>query len=100
MPLKLKRFYQFDSFRFEPDDYRLFENGQEKKLDPKEMELLRLLIESRGSLLLKEDILTVLYPDERTPETHDGSLHVFVSRIRVALGDEEQRLIETVRGKG
>ena len=100
MSLKTKQFYEFGEFRFEPEDYRLLHRGQEKKLDPKEMELLRLLLESRGSLVGKDDLLSALYPDERIPEAHDGSLHAFVSNIRDALGDTEKTLIENVRSKG
>src|SRR4029453_5804078 len=89
----------FDRFRFDGANQRLEEPAGAIRLNPKAFEVLRVLIERPGQLVLKNQLL-----DEVWPETHvaDGVLKVCMAEIRKALGDSATapRFIETVHRRG
>src|SRR4029453_821037 len=89
----------FDRFRFDGANQRLEEPAGAIRLNPKAFEVLRVLIERPGQLVLKNQLL-----DEVWPDTHvaDGVLKVCMAEIRKALGDSATapRFIETVHRRG
>jgi DNA-binding winged helix-turn-helix (wHTH) protein/tetratricopeptide (TPR) repeat protein len=89
----------FDRFRFDRADQRLEDASGVIPLNPKAFEVLSVLIERRGQLVLKDQLL-----DEIWADTHvaDGVLKVCIAEIRRALGDSatEPRFIETVHRRG
>ena len=72
-------------------------DGQEIKLRPKAFMLLCHLIENRGRLVLKEELLKNLWPGTFAS---DDSLVQVLSDIRQALGPDFQRAIATVSRRG
>jgi DNA-binding winged helix-turn-helix (wHTH) protein/predicted ATPase len=90
---------RFDRFRFDAANCRLEDASGPIPLNPKAFEVLRVLIERRDQLVLKEQLL-----DEVWPDTHvaDGVLKVRMAEIRSALGDSagKLRFIETVHRRG
>jgi TolB-like protein/Flp pilus assembly protein TadD len=92
--------YAFGPFRLEIAERRLLRNGAPVPLALKAFEVLLALVENRGRLLLKEDLLKRVWPDTFVEE---ANLAVAVSQIRKSLGDVqggEHRYIETVRSIG
>jgi DNA-binding winged helix-turn-helix (wHTH) protein/predicted ATPase len=90
---------RFDRFRFDAANSRLEDVSGPIRLNRKAIEILRVLLERRGQLVLKDQLL-----DEVWPATHvaDGVLKVRMTEIRRALGDSaaKPRFIETVHGRG
>lgn len=74
-------------------------DGREKHLEPQVFELLRFLIERRGQVVLKEEILDHVWGDRFVSES---ALTTRIKSTRHAVGDDgvSQRVIRTVHGKG
>ena len=87
---------------FEFDDRRkiLTAAGRSVRLSGQTVELLCLLLERPGELIIREEIRRRLWPESHVEFEH--SLDVVVSRLRSVLGDESgnPRYIETVPRKG
>lgn len=93
-----KHFYEFGPFRLDLAERALLHNGQYVPLTPKALETLVVLVEHRGRILDKEDLLKLVWPDTIVEEV---SLAKNVSTIRKALGETEaHRYIETVPKRG
>lgn len=76
-----------------------FKDGRTEELSEREADLLRYLIDSRGRIVSREEILRHLWGlDPDRTETRTIDMHVM--HLRTKLGDKNQRLIATVRGKG
>ncbi len=89
--------YQFGTFELNLSSGRLTRDGQEVKLRPKAFQLLRQLVENRGRLVSKEEILEALWPGTFAS---DDSLGQVLSNIRQVLGPESHRIIATVPRRG
>jgi TolB-like protein/DNA-binding winged helix-turn-helix (wHTH) protein len=90
--------FQFGCYRLEVGERLLFRDGQPVKLRPKLFDTLRLLVESHGHLVPKEDLLTQLWPDCAVEE---NNLAHNVAFLRKALGETAtQKYIETVPRRG
>ena len=82
----VKPFLDFDEFRVDTANYRLFRNGQEILLAPKVFETLLALIESPGQLVGKNELMERLWPGTFVGE---DALAQKVSLLRKALGRRE-----------
>jgi len=75
-------------------------NGEERELSTREFKLLRHLIQNRGRVLSRDQILNKVwgYDYDGTPRTIDN----FINKLRQKLGDDPTtpRWIQTVRGSG
>ena len=75
-------------------------NGEERELSTREFKLLRHLIQNRGRVLSRDQILNKVwgYDYDGTPRTIDN----FINKLRQKLGDDPvtPRWIQTVRGSG
>ncbi len=89
----------FDRFRFDGANQRLEDASGAIRLNPKAFEVLRVLIERPGQLVLKDQLLDAVWPDTHVA---DGVLKVCMAEIRKALGDSATapRFIETVHRRG
>jgi TolB-like protein/DNA-binding winged helix-turn-helix (wHTH) protein/Flp pilus assembly protein TadD len=93
-----KHFYQFGVFRLDADERLLLRDDEIIPLTPKAFDMLLALVENRGHLLKKDELMTRLWPDSYVEE---GSLAQNVSLLRKALGEtESQKFIETVPRRG
>ncbi|HHV59000.1 MAG TPA: response regulator transcription factor [Clostridiaceae bacterium] len=81
------------------DDYRVAVDGEDKKFSPREFELLKCLVERKGRIVTREQILDDVwgldfYGDVRTVDLN-------IQRIRKKLGfGRDDNIIETVFGVG
>jgi DNA-binding response OmpR family regulator len=76
-----------------------FDDGRNEELSEREADLLRYLVDSPGRTISREEILRHLWgldPDRTETRTID----VHMMHLRSKLGDKDQRLLVTVRGKG
>jgi DNA-binding winged helix-turn-helix (wHTH) protein len=90
----------FADFEFYDRARRLSAGGQRLRLTGQAVDLLCLLLERPGELVLREEIERRLWPDRNVDFNH--SLDVVVSRLRTVLGDKGStpRYIETVPRRG
>jgi len=99
MSPQTKPIYDFGLFRLDVGEHLLLRNGEPIPLPPKAFELLLALIQRRGHLLEKQELMKVVWPDAFVEE---ANLSYNVSLIRKALGGngEGKSHIETVPKRG
>src|SRR5262245_36109207 len=92
-------FYEFGPFRLDATERLLLRAGETVALTPKAFDLLLVLVERRGHLLEKSELLKLVWSDTIVEE---ANLSYNISFIRKALGEggNEQRYIETVPRRG
>ncbi len=81
--------------------YTLTRAGRSIRLEKQPMELLILLVEKRGQLVTREQIVSRLWGKDVFLDT-EGSVNTAIRKIRIALHDhpDHPHVIETVVGKG
>ena len=90
--------YEFNGFRLEVAQQRLLYDGQPVPLKPKILDLLLYLVERRGELVVKEDLMREVWADTIVEE---NNITVSMSILRKTLGDQDKRqFIETVPRRG
>ena len=99
IPLSQKRFYEFGPFRLDPAAPLLLRSGELVQLPPKTLETLIALVERRGTLVSKDDLLSAVWPGTFVEESN---LTHHISLLRKALGNVEngQPYIETIPKRG
>jgi DNA-binding winged helix-turn-helix (wHTH) protein len=89
----------FGPFILDPNRRQLFKRGTRVRLGSKALRLLIALIEKRGTVVSKWELLKVGWPSTHVEE---GNLRVQVHALRLALGDrvDEPAYISTSCGEG
>jgi DNA-binding winged helix-turn-helix (wHTH) protein len=90
---------QFGEFTFDGRSRLLTRNGIERRLSPKALQLLGLLLQERPRALSRKEIYDALWPATFVCETNMAGI---VNELRRALGDEARgsNYIRTVHGFG
>jgi Tol biopolymer transport system component/DNA-binding winged helix-turn-helix (wHTH) protein len=93
------RFYEFGPFRVDTVKYVLTRDGEVAPLNLKAFEILLALIENRGQVLEKNELLQRVWPDTVVEE---NNLARNISALRKALDEHpnEHQYILTVPGRG
>src|SRR5215831_7512360 len=96
---EIRQLLQFGPFRIDPEHRLLLRDGQPISLSSKAFDLLLVLVERNGEVVLKDDLMNHLWPDTFVEESNLGQ-HVF--QLRKALGDRTQdhSYIVTIPGRG
>jgi DNA-binding winged helix-turn-helix (wHTH) protein len=91
--------FHFDEFTLDVRERRLMRGTEAVRLPPKAYDVLVALVQQRGRLVTKDELLKRLWPKLFVEE---GSLNVYVSALRKALGEDARRpaYIETVARSG
>ncbi len=94
-----KSIYEFGPFRIDLDRYLLLRNNETIPLSPKVFETLLYLVQNRGRVAKKDEIISSVWPDTFVEESNLAQ-NVFL--LRKALGEEknEHRYIVTIPGIG
>jgi eukaryotic-like serine/threonine-protein kinase len=92
---------RFDEFEVDLRGYQLRRSGRTLKLERIPMEVLFLLVERRGQLVTREEIIEKLWGKDVFLDT-DNAINTSIRKIRQALKDdpEQPRFIQTVTGRG
>jgi Tol biopolymer transport system component/DNA-binding winged helix-turn-helix (wHTH) protein len=96
-------FYEFGPFRLDLANHLLFRSENEGEevvhLPPKVFETLRVLVQKRGQVLAREELMDTLWSDT---VVEDGNLTRNIATLRKALGEErgEHHYIETIPRRG
>lgn len=91
------RTYTFAGFTLDADRSCLTRDGLDIKLRPKSFDSLKYLIENRGRVVSKDELVHAVWPDSFVS---DDSLVQCVKDIRRALDDNAQHYIKTVPRRG
>jgi DNA-binding winged helix-turn-helix (wHTH) protein/TolB-like protein len=99
MTLRKSSAFLFDDIRVEPATFRAFKAGQAIQLEPKALKLLLFLIENRGRLIEKEEILETIWSGTYVTE---NALTREIAKLRKLLGDDRKapKYIQTVHTRG
>ena len=91
--------FAFSECELDPARVVLRRNGRDERIEPQVFDLLRLLIDRRGQVVLKEELLDQVWGDRFVSES---ALTKRMKSLRQAVGDDgvAQRVIRTVHGKG
>ncbi len=91
--------FRFDDVRVEPQNFKVFKNNHEIQLEPKAFKLFLFLIENRGRLVEKNELLDAVWKDTFVTE---NALTREIAKLRKALGDDSKtpKYIQTVHTQG
>jgi TolB-like protein/Tfp pilus assembly protein PilF len=93
--------FRFGDFELDVAAYEVRRNGRPIRLERQPMDVLIMLVERRGLLVSREDIVDRLWGKDVFVDVETG-VHTAIRKIRQALRDsrEEPVFVETVTGKG
>src|SRR5688572_19973513 len=91
--------YSFATFRIDTAKRILLENGEAVALNPKAFDLLLTLVERRGEIVSKDELLDTVWENQFVEQ---NNITVHISALRKIFGEtkNEHRFIATVPGKG
>ena len=89
--------YRFDRFVIDAGSARLRNGEAAVPLRPKSFDVLLYLARNRGRLVTKDELFENVWADVVVT---DNSLVQCIMEVRQALGDDDQRMIETVAKRG
>ncbi|HEV8370546.1 MAG TPA: winged helix-turn-helix domain-containing protein [Pyrinomonadaceae bacterium] len=94
-----KTYYEFGPFRVDPRERRLLRNTKVVPLTPKVFDILLALVQNRGHLLTKDEVIRLVWPNTAVEE---GNIARNISTLRNALGEHprDHQYIETVPWRG
>jgi eukaryotic-like serine/threonine-protein kinase len=92
---------RFEDFELDLASYQVRRSGRTLKLERIPMEVLFLLVERRGQLVAREEIIEKLWGKDVFLDT-DNAINTAIRKIRQALKDdpEQPRFVQTVTGRG
>src|SRR5579871_5570469 len=93
------RFYEFGPFRLDPAERLLLAPGGRQELPPRVFDTLLALIENRGRLMEKEDLMRAVWPGAAVEESN-LSQTIYLLRKTLHDGESGARFIETVPRRG
>src|SRR5664279_6439792 len=91
------RAHRFGPFRFDPVERLLSRDGEPVPLMPKTLDTLAVLLERRGQVVEKAEMMKLVWPDWVVEEI---GLARNISLLRKALGENAEDYIETVPRRG
>jgi DNA-binding winged helix-turn-helix (wHTH) protein/Tfp pilus assembly protein PilF len=99
MASELKKIYEFGGFRFDAQMLRLEYDGDLVQLPPKSLETLKILLEEKGELITRENLLDKVWAESFV---EDANLTVAVSTLRKTLAacNGGETFIQTVPRRG
>lgn len=90
--------YKFENCYLHTTERRVIKNEKYLELTPKTFDVLQFLVEKRGEIVMKDEILGQVWNGSFVEE---GNLAVHISKLRRLLGaSKTQPFIETVSGSG
>jgi DNA-binding winged helix-turn-helix (wHTH) protein/TolB-like protein len=89
--------FAFGPFHYDPEQRLLFRQGEVVPLVPKAIDTLHVLLERRGRVVEKADLMKLVWPDTTV---EDVGVARNISLLRKALDDESGQYIETIPRRG
>ena len=97
--MEAKSFYDFKNFRLDLEERVLLHDGKPISITPKVFDLLKVLIENRGRVIEKDELMAEIWKDSFV---EDSNLAFNIRQLRKALDDDARQptFIETVPKRG
>lgn len=92
-------FYQFDNYTLDPDSRTLKDGDTPVDLTPKVFTTLLVLIENRDKVLTKDELLSLIWPDQFV-DLSNLSQNISVLRRRLRETESGKKYIATFPGRG
>lgn len=91
--------FEFGDVRVEPSKFKIWKVGAELALEPKTFQVLLFLLENRGRLIEKNELLDAVWKDTFVTE---NAMTREIAKLRKALGDDSKtpKYIQTVHTQG
>jgi DNA-binding winged helix-turn-helix (wHTH) protein/TolB-like protein/Flp pilus assembly protein TadD len=99
MSKRRKHLYEFGRFTLDASNRLLLRAGEPVPLHPKAFDTLLLLVEHRGEVFGKEDLIGRLWPDSFVEESN-LSQNIYVLRRALGPGEDGREYIKTVPKRG
>jgi len=99
MSLQVKAVFEFGAFHLNPSERLLLRGQAPVHLPPKTLDALIFLVENRGRLLEKGELLQKIWPDTFVEESNLAQ-HISILRRALQDGEDGPRFIETVPTRG
>jgi DNA-binding response OmpR family regulator len=80
--------------------YRALKQGKALELSPREFEILQYLLERKGEVVSREDLLSQVWGYESFPYTRTIDAHIAALRKKIEETPDKPVLIITIHGKG
>lgn len=91
--------YEYGTVNFERREVQLTHSAEVKELSERESALMAYLVSNSGRAIPREEILRQVWGlDPKGMSTRTIDMHI--AHLRSKLGDEDQTVVQTVRGKG
>ncbi len=92
---------RFGPFELDLRSAELYNDGRKVPLQEQPFQILQLLIESPGDLVIREEIRQRLWPNDTIVE-FENAINAAIKKLRIALGDsvDKPRYVETVKRRG
>ena len=97
MQKALRPIYSFEDFTLDLSRGCLLHGAREVKLRNKSLEVLTYLVENRGRLVTRDELIGTVWPDSFVS---DESVTQCLMEVRRALSDDSQRYVRTVPRRG
>jgi DNA-binding response OmpR family regulator len=80
--------------------HKAYKQGNALKLSPREFEILRYLVERRGEVVSRDDLLNQVWGYDSFPYTRTIDAHIAMLRKKIETNPEAPEMIITIHGKG
>lgn len=98
--IRRQRSLEIGPLRIDLDGHQVYCRGQEVELQPKQFDLLKYLMQNRGTVLTRDQLLQNVWGYDYTGDTRTVDVHVRWLREKLEEDPANPRLIQTVRGVG
>jgi DNA-binding winged helix-turn-helix (wHTH) protein/tetratricopeptide (TPR) repeat protein len=92
---KTSHIYEFENFRLDTRNPSLWRGGELVPISPKALEILILLVQKKGEIVSREDLLETVWKGSFVEE---GNINYTVSLLRKTLGNKD--LVQTIPRRG
>jgi len=80
--------------------HKAYKHGKAVKLSPREFDILRYLVERKGEVVSRDDLLNQVWGYDSFPYTRTIDAHIATLRKKIETNPEKPEMIITIHGKG
>jgi two-component system alkaline phosphatase synthesis response regulator PhoP len=92
--------FSYEGLEIDFSNYLAHKDGAPIKLSPREFDILQYLIERKGEMVTRDDLLTHVWGYDSYPYTRTIDAHIATLRKKIEARPEDPVLIRTIHGKG
>lgn len=89
-----------DELNIDPERHQVIFRGEKVELTSREFDLIHFLGRNRGVVFTRDQLLDKVWGIDYAGETRTVDVHIRYIRRKLGLSEQEDRYIQTIRGKG